>query len=61
MQSSILYSYSHIDNYSSLTELINKNQQAEGYKIESVGLIDNDIQIQIGKYGGYLSVLYIGT
>lgn len=61
-QSNILYSFSRSNNNkTSLVEMINKNQQASGYKIESVALNQDTLEITIGIYGGSMIVIYFGV
>lgn len=61
-QSNILYSFSRSsNNKTSLVEMINKNQQASGYKIESVALNQDTLEITTGIYGGSMIVIYFGV
>lgn len=61
-QSNILYSFSKSNNNkTSLVEMINKNQQASGYKIESVALNQDTLEITTGIYGGSMIVIYFGV
>ena len=61
-QSNILYSFSRSNNNkTSLVEMINKNQQASGYKIESVALNQDTLEITTGIYGGSMIVIYFGV
>mgnify|MGYP006074636093 FL=1 len=60
-QSSILYSFSRSSSLTSLVELVNKNLENSGYKIESVVLNQDTIAITTGIYGGSLAVIYIGA
>lgn len=60
-QSSILYSFSRSASLTSLVELVNKNLENSGYKIESVVLNQDTIAIATGIYGGSLAVIYIGA
>lgn len=61
-QSNILYSFSRSsNNKTSLMEMINKNQQASGYKIESVALNQDTLEITTGRYGGSMIVIYFGV
>lgn len=60
-QSSILYSFSRSSSLTSLVELVNKNLENSGYKIESVVLNQDTIAITTGIYGGSLAVIYIGV
>lgn len=61
-QSNILYSFSRSnENKTSLVEMINKNQQANGYKIESVALNQDTLEITTGIYGGSMIVIYFGA
>ena len=61
-QSNILYSFSRSNNNkTSLVEMINKNQQASGYKIESVALNQDTLEITTGTYGGSMIVIYFGV
>lgn len=60
-QSSILYSFSRSSSLTSLVELVNKNQETDGFKIEFVALDQDTIAITTGIYGGSLAVIYIGV
>ena len=61
-QSNILYSFSRSsNNKTSLVEMINKNQQASGYKIDSVALNQDTLEITTGIYGGSMIVIYFGV
>ena len=62
LQSNILYSFSRAsNNEASLVEMINKNQQASGFKIESVALNQDTLEITTGIYGGSMIVIYFGV
>lgn len=61
-QSNILYSFSRsTNNKTSLVEMINKNQQSSGYKIESVTLNQDTLEVTTGIYGGSMCVIYFGV
>lgn len=61
-QSNILYSFSRSsNNKTSLVEMINKNQQGSGYKIESVALNQDTLEITTGIYGGSMIAIYFGV
>ena len=60
-QSAILYSFSRSSTDKiSLAEMVNKNQQSDGLKIESVTMNQNTLEITIGRFGGSMSVIYFG-
>lgn len=61
-QSAILYSFSRASTDEiSIAEMVNKNQQSDGLKIESVIINQNTLEITTGRFGGSMSVIYFGV